>query len=502
MSTPHHHTVKDLTIVLKSFPKKVTEDSYLQWKTQSLLTMSLHPIYKSITTRNVQGMMIVNPNIIHTDNVALYLATTTSFGDKATNYIDVSDNNATDGLLLWCRLDSKIMGEKTTFDTQDLALRFHQLKRQSNQSIESFGHSFLTQLEILSYHDMKMGTVKDLAFRFLVAINMPKLFKDQIKDMDSHKSWWENKTLREFIDKVNREYEAEKRLGSIDPAYLIKKNTHVDHNNSEKNNNNKKALDETNNDRSNDNANNMRNANNTNDRENHARPSPHLQPLALEFKSQLESDRSIQGSRATMFKWHHDNSDKCCFHNNTNSHNILQCFVTDRICREINNSNLLKEFQNSNLPSRTKDNNTQHQQTSSDPTPRYHAPPVVNPYQRHAPRYNNNLYHNTLPTHPPRRQQPIQNPYVRRNQAPTRPSQGSETAINARMAQIINTRVEEATNARMTEYLQNMEYDTLDQNPTLEGGENGYFQDEPIENEIPIEPQEPVDNDTNENNHS
>ena len=119
---PHQHSVKDLTIVLKSFPKKVTQDSYLHWKTQSLLSMSLHPIYKNITTRNKNGTVILNPNITHTDNVALYLATTTAFGDKATSYIDVSDNTAADGLLLWSRLDSKIMGEKTTFDTQDLIL--------------------------------------------------------------------------------------------------------------------------------------------------------------------------------------------------------------------------------------------------------------------------------------------------------------------------------------------------------------------------------------------
>ena len=163
---------------------------------------------------------MLNPNICHTDNVDLYLATITAFGDKSHKYIDVSDHSEADGLLLWSRLDF-IMGDKTTYKTQELVLCFHQLKRQNNQSIQSFGHSFLSQIEVLSHHKVKVGTVKDLAFRFLVAVNMPKLFKNQIKDIDAYQSWWKNKPLRAFIDKVCKEYESEKRLGSLDNAYLI-----------------------------------------------------------------------------------------------------------------------------------------------------------------------------------------------------------------------------------------------------------------------------------------
>ena len=311
------------------------------------------------------------------------------------------------------------------FDTQELVLKLHQLKQQNNQTIESFGHSYLTQLEILSYHDIKIGSVKDLAFRFLVCLNMPKLFKDQIKDIDKFSSWWKHKTLQEFIDKADREYEAEKRLGSLDSAYIIQSNNNdrkdgnSNASNKHQNTSNKQQSQEKAEGNQGDGANPRQ-----------ERPPSHLQPLAISFKQELEADKSMTGSRATLFKWHHDNYNKCCFHNNTQSHNILQCYVTARICRETGNSNLLQEFQSDNLPT----------PASNEPTSNAHpvCPPGRNPY-------------NTNPTNHPA---PVRNPYLRRPQPPRPPT--NPPNIHARMARIINERVEQETNARMAEYIESI----------------------------------------------
>ena len=75
------------------------KEGYLQWKTQPLLLLSIHPVYRTITTRKNQHMS-------YTDNTALFLALTMTFGDKATQYVDVTDHHAADGLLLWGHLDS------------------------------------------------------------------------------------------------------------------------------------------------------------------------------------------------------------------------------------------------------------------------------------------------------------------------------------------------------------------------------------------------------------
>ena len=498
--TPHHGptsiTAKDYQIVLKAFPKKATRDAYLQWKMQSLLTLSLHPVHRSITTRNPEGCLVLNQYISPHENNALYQATTTAFGDKASTYVDTMDHHQADGILLWQRLDSQIMGQRSNYNAQDLLAKYYQLKRQKNQSIESFGHSFMAQIEILSFNDIKVGTVKDRAFRFLAAVEMPKLFKEQIKDMDEFKDWWEHKTLREFIDRAIAEYHTEKRIGTLDREYLILQD------NSNSNNNNNNTSDQSNNQRNNNNGNtnntrnnnNNRNSNNqnnnssnNNNNNNNNNTNPpntsqiipaHLSPAAQQFKSDLLANTSMYGSRSVLYKWMHANHLSCPFHNHTKTHNFLQCFVTSRICQETNNTNLLNEFKAHNGIT---DNNQ-----PTQPTPPPHPQQPSNPYQ---PRQQFQRQHYTpapspspapapRPAPAPAPRNPyttVPNPYTRRTPPPPRQTNAN---VNARMTQVFNDRVEEEVNARVASYFANLQQEQEQPATEVEGQEqeDGFFE--------------------------
>ena len=67
----------------------------------------------------------------------------------------------------------------------------------------------------------------------------------------------------------------------------------------------------------------------------------HLQPNALEFKKQLLADRSEVGICSVLFKWYHYYHSMYCFHNGAKSHHFLQCYITDKICQETNDTDLL-----------------------------------------------------------------------------------------------------------------------------------------------------------------
>ena len=123
--------------------------------------------------------------------------------------------------------------------------------------------------------------------------------------------------------------------------------------------------------------------------------------------------------------------------------------------------NLLWEFQNShNGPTSNEQANhnspppPQQQQQCQPPTP----PPcqVVNPYNR-----NNNTNQNSV-------QQRVQNPYTCRQNTTPPPSNANVATqnIHARMAEIINNRVEQATNARLADYFNNL-------NQQFQEGEEG-----------------------------
>lgn len=56
---------------------------------------------------------------------------------------------------------------------------------------------------------------------FIISQN-EKIFKDQIKETDTYQAWWMNKTIQEFVDKVTKEYNTEKRLSTLSDDYQIK----------------------------------------------------------------------------------------------------------------------------------------------------------------------------------------------------------------------------------------------------------------------------------------
>ena len=129
---------------------------------------------------------------------------------------------------------------------------------------------------------------------------------------------------------------------------------------------------------------------------------------------------------------------------------------------------MLKEFQNDS-PANTHQGQNQHQEPSNAPSYNHQPPSVVNnPYNR-----------NQARTYAPRlqqRRQPVQNPYIRRNQAPSPAPNNGGATITARMAPVINARVEHETNARMAEYVHDMEQDYLGNNEGIaDDAQNGFF---------------------------
>ena len=459
---PTSISCKDLTIVLKSFPKHPTKDSYLQWKNQSLLTISTHPIYHTITTRNHLNKIVINPNITHTDNTALFVALTASLGNKLQDYVDVSDHDSADGLLLWTRLDSMVMGEKTPYDAHKLLMQFHSMKRQNNQTIESFGLKFIAHIDTMSYHEIKAGTVKNQALQFLIGVNMPKLYKEQIKDIQSCKSWWKNKTLRQFIDNVAKVYHAELQMGALDNDYVIKDTT-----SKEKNPSNQNGRNNTQNQCNS-------NQNTRNNEEAPARVPAHQQPAALKLKAELMNETTEYGKRAVISKWFHQNHASCCFHNHADTHNFLQCYVVERICNETNDIGLLQQIRNElgiqanprpppqvQNPYKTNNNNQFQQQHQFQPGQQIqqnqHQPAMQQRQQQHQVQQHNqviNPYNRNSNQQQGRRQTNNRSTNQNYNGQVGNPPNGN---INARMIQLINQRVEEATNNRLAEYFLDMQ---------------------------------------------
>ena len=74
----------------------------------------------------------------------------------------------------------------------------------------------------MRYLKIHVGSTKDLALQYLLAVKLPKIFKDQITDIDSCQSWWIYKTTCEFVDRVTKEYNTLKQLVVLPNEYQIK----------------------------------------------------------------------------------------------------------------------------------------------------------------------------------------------------------------------------------------------------------------------------------------
>ena len=500
----HSFSMKDLLIVLKSFPKRNTQEAYLQWKTQSLLVLSTHFVYPSITTRNAIGSLVLNPHITHTDNVALFTAITNSLGDRVSKFVDVSDYNFGNGVELWQRIESMVMGDVNAYSTQEVLRKYHQLHRHPQQSIQAFGSKFISLIEIMHSKEVKAGTMKDQALHFLMAVNMPKIFKDHIKDIDSCKSWWHQKTLRYFIDKVNREYQTLKDLGALPNEYLIKENQQQQ----DKNNNKTKTPPPSDTSKPTKDPLKLQTDVPTPPPSGENRQPAHLQPNALEFKRQLLADQSEAGVRSVLFKWYNSYHSMCCFHNGAKSHNFLQCYVTDKICQECNTTDLLNTVKHeygiaptappTRQPSPT---HNAHQSYGIPPTTTNPPPPPPPP----RPTYNpppRPLQQVQNPYRPRQQQQQVRfnqsqqaNPYYQRNANSTTPppAPANRNAVNARMAQLINARADEIASARVAQYFEEMQQDDFMRETSIGGEEEGNFDHGPTEEETEVD-----NNDNNE----
>ena len=148
--------------------------------------------------------------------------------------------------------------------------------------------------------------------------------------------------MRQFVDNVAKEYHTYRQMGALDDEYVIKDTSNKENNSKKKpgnnsnNNNNHQQQNNGNQQSNNNNQNSSNTYNNNNDRNAAPRLPAHQQPLAQQFKKELQEANSEYAARSVLFKWLNSNGKTCCFHNHAELHNFLQCFVTERICNEVN----------------------------------------------------------------------------------------------------------------------------------------------------------------------
>jgi hypothetical protein len=87
------------------------------------------------------------------------------------------------------------MGERMSFTAATMEQEFNQLKRDKNQTLESFVKKFINQVHMMAYHKVSIGTPRHVALKYLMATKMPELFHDQLLDINNFESWWKGKTI-------------------------------------------------------------------------------------------------------------------------------------------------------------------------------------------------------------------------------------------------------------------------------------------------------------------
>jgi dUTPase len=370
----------------------------------TLLQLHNHAVYLSITTRDKNNMIIFNRAMAEADSNQLYKATVKALKSHASTYVDSSDHNESCSFSLWLRLDRKIMGERMSFTSATMEQEFNDLKRDNNQSLESFGKKFINHVHMMAYHKISFGTPRHMALKYLMATKMPELFRDQLIDIDSYTTWWKGKTLREFIERCELKYDTEKQLGTLPSKYIVKPTP----------------------------ANVPTSGAITGRATNITPTAPSAQPRvypiqpptpnvqadprakAQELTDAIQGDQSLNTVKNILQQWHNTYHNTCPFHTSSRTHNFLQCSTTYGICRETNNINALKQSRLANnvviIPRQ------QQNPHNSNASPSGTA--VPNPYQtctNNPPSHTPTPPQAQRPTYAPRQQHPQ---YQQRQQQP------------------------------------------------------------------------------------